>query len=514
MLMRLEQFRHALGKAVGEDDLKTLMPVRVLVFRKGDRHQPSGSILTGRDSFAILQIENVPPSPALQKDLARLLLESNVARMPAGWERGLMDLFSTLDVTGIRITLGKPIAQPNRDWARAHLIATSTEYYGKMRVILYNLRRGVPPDAAYRNALGKGPAEVEAEVDRYFAAGKFPTTEVSPRPLAPSDFRERTLDPAEAQLALADPLLPESRAAYEAMLRDKINVPQAYEGLALLAARDSHKEDALRQFASAMAAGSKSARCYIEYARLEPDNSLAITALRKAIALNPKLAEPHFLMARRETEAEKRIADLKAAATLDPRQLPYWEALAQAHIANGNFSEAAKAWAAAEQAAATGEDRARMRQARTAVEGQRLDYEEAQRRRVAEEKARDLERLKAEARAEVRALEARTNRGAPTSKPDEKVVPWWEGPKAEGRARGTLKQVDCVGRQLRVVLTSEDGKLVRLLIPDPARVTVMGSGDLTLACGPQKARRISVEYFPKPNPKLATAGEVAVIEFQ
>ena len=89
------------------------------------------------------------------------------------------------------------------------------------------------------------------------------------------------------------------------MLRDKINVPEAHEGLALLAARDGRKEDALRQFASAMAAGSKSARCYIEYARLEPDNSLAITALRKAIALNPKLAEPHFLMARRGDRSRK-----------------------------------------------------------------------------------------------------------------------------------------------------------------------------------------------------------------
>ena len=428
-----------------------------------------------------------------------------------------MDLFSTLEVTGIRITLGKPIAQPNRDWARAHLIATSTEYYGKMRVILYNLRRGVPPDAAYRNALGKGPAEVEAEVDRYFAAGNFPTTEVSPRPLAPSDFRERTLDPAETQLALADPLLPESRAAYEAMLRDKVNVPQAYEGLALLAARDGRKEDALRQFASAMAAGSKSARCFIEYARLEPDNSLAITALRKAIAFNPKLAEPHFLMARRETEAEKRIADLKAAATLDPRQLPYWEALAQAYIANGNFGEAAKAWARRR----TG--RRQRRGPRPHAAGPRRRGRAAPRLRRGPAPPRRRREGAGPGAPQGRSARrsagpgsARQPRRSRFRRPDEKVVPWWDGPKAEGRARGTLKQVDCVGRQLRVVLTSEDGKLVRLLIPDPARVTVMGSGDLTLACGPQqqKARRILVEYFPKPNPKLATAGEVAVIEFQ
>ena len=155
-----------------------------------------------------------------------------------------------------------------------------------------------------------------------------------------------------------------------------------------------------------------------------------------------------------------------------------------------------------------------MRQARTAVDGQRLDYQEAQRRRDAEEKARDLDRLKAEAVAEVHALEARANKGAPASKAGETVVPWWDGPKPEGRAKGALKQVDCLGLQLRLVLAADDGKTLRLLVPDPGRLTLIGSSEQTLACGPQKSRRVAIEYFPKPNAKLATAGEAAVIQFE
>ena len=38
--------------------------------------------------------------------------------------------------------------------------------------------------------------------------------------------------------------------------------------------------------------------------------------------------------------------------------------------------------------------------------------------------------------------------------------------------------------------------------------------DRTLGCGVQKPRRVTVGYFPKPNAKLGTAGEVATIEFQ
>jgi hypothetical protein len=33
-------------------------------------------------------------------------------------------------------------------------------------------------------------------------------------------------------------------------------------------------------------------------------------------------------------------------------------------------------------------------------------------------------------------------------------------------------------------------------------------------CGVQKPRRITVEYFPKANARLATAGEVATVDFQ
>ena len=52
-----------------------------------------------------------------------------------------------------------------------------------------------------------------------------------------------------------------------------------------------------------------------------------------------------------------------------------------------------------------------MHQARVAVEDQRLEYEEAEKRRKAEEDARDLARLKDEARAEVHALETKYGDG-------------------------------------------------------------------------------------------------------
>ena len=78
-----------------------------------------------------------------------------------------------------------------------------------------------------------------------------------------------------------------------------------------------------------------------------------------------------------------------------------------------------------------------------------------------------------------------------------------------------LKQVDCLGKRLRLVVQDDDHKTVKLLIADPAQVAVVGGeGELKLNCGAQKPRRVKVGYFPKTNAALATKGEVATIEFQ
>jgi len=74
--------------------------------------------------------------------------------------------------------------------------------------------------------------------------------------------------------------------------------------------------------------------------------------------------------------------------------------------------------------------------------------------------------------------------------------------------------VDCLGSRARLTVQTSGGAAIKLLIPDPSKIATSGAGDHTLGCGVQKARRVVIEYFPKPNAKLGTAGEVATIEFQ
>ena len=249
----------------------------------------------------------------------------------------------------------------------------------------------------------------------------------------------------------------------------------------------------------------------MEYARLEPDNSKALAALEKALKLNPKLAETYALIGRRQTDNVKRIQYLEKAAQLDSRNAGRWEEMAKACLEERAFDKAAQAWRNGEQAATTPEERARMEAGRRSIEQQRLDWEEAERQRLASEHERDIQKLKQQAIADLRAAEAKANAGKGVA--PGKVEAWWEGPKPDGHASGNLKRVDCLGRQLRLVVESDDHKLTNLLVPDTSSIAILGAGDEKLACGVQKPRRIVVEYIAKRNARTATVGEVATIQF-
>ncbi len=493
-LNQLEQTRHILGTVLGKADLTSIWPIRVLVLRSG---QPAPPVLS-RDSYVAALAAGSPIPRQWLRECVRILIESNARRMPGGIEPGLEDFYSTLRADGTKITLGDPLppAERNPNWARLHLIVIDPAYYGKLRVLLYNLQQGSDPDPAYRNALGKTPAEIDKEAAAYLAAGNFQTTIVGGRPLDPRrDFVVEKAEPPAPQIALAD--LKPTRAGYEALLKSAPDA--AHEGL--------------KEFAAATEAGSKSARAWLELARL--DREKAPAALAKAAELNAAWAEPHVLLADIETDPSRKLHQLKIAAGLEPRNAARWRALAEFNMAHNRYPEAAKAWAEAQTASADDAERTRMRDARLAIEQHRLDFEAAERRRREEEKQRGLQRVKDDAMARVRAAEERANRGAPPPPPDRKVVDWWEGPTPNAKLTGKLVQIDCVGRLMRLVLQPEDGKPVRLLVRDPGKIVVMNPiGEAAFSCGPQRPiRTVKVEYFTKNDPKLATVGEVATIEY-
>src|SRR5262249_41133820 len=151
-------------------NLTSPRPIRIFVFKNAREvaaYPSTAPVIAARDRLAILLAAGAAPPPAVNRETTRLLLESNVARMPASIENGLVALFSTIEINRIRPPLGKPVpaAERNHDWALVDMLATETEYYGKLRVIVYNLRRGIDIEAAYRNSVAKTPAEISRLAD-------------------------------------------------------------------------------------------------------------------------------------------------------------------------------------------------------------------------------------------------------------------------------------------------------------------------------------------------------------
>jgi hypothetical protein len=495
-----EEFRFALGTVVGKPDLQTDPPIRLIVSKA---FSLTGSLTRGRDRIIIPLAPDAPIPASVFREATKVLLEKNVARLPDEIERGLVDFFSTIEVRGVHVSWGAPppANERTRDWARIQLIATKPEYYGKLKVLMFNLLNGVADAPAYRNSIGKTKAEFETELDAYFRAGMFTACEGPNKPLnVQRDLVVKPLDAGDVELAMADLLNADSRATYEKMLKNRKYSTEACEGLALLAIAEKDAPSAKMYLQKATDAQSRNGAIWLAYALQEDDRVKSNEALDQALALDSNLAEAHY-----EKGVRRHLpAQLKTATTLEPRMAKYWDALAQVYLDDNQFPEAGRAWRSAERAAIDPAEKEKMHQSWQVIEKEKLDYGDSEKKRVADEKERDLQKLKDKALAELHASEAKINKSlgeTGTANPAVPVVPWDEAQPIT--VTGVLKQVDCLGKQTRVTIEGGDDRqvVVKLLVRDRKG----------LACGAQKARPVTVEYYPKPDARLGTSGEVAAI---
>ncbi len=512
-----EQLRFVLGRLLGIDDLQANPKVRLVIFKDArDASQngatPAPLLAEGRNRRVIVMISGQKLSVTTIRQLTKMFIERNTGRLPPEFERGVESFLTTLEVDGAHVKWGAPPADADRDWARVALLATRPEYAGRAGILLFNLQKGAPEVPAYHNAFNQTKAEIEAEVDRFWAAKQFAAVDAPSRALnAQRDFDIHQLDGDVAELELADLLTAQSEGIYRRLISKQVRVVDCYEGLALMALARKDSAAAGEYLDEAVAAGSRNAAILIRYARMEKDADKAREALKKAVLADMNSAEAHHEYAERLTGQEQ-IKELGAAAKLAPQNMEYQADLARAYLAAKQFAAAARAWTAAEQAATNDADREKMIEARLQIESQRLDAEAAERKRQQEEERKDVERVKAEEIARIRAAEAKAN-GTLDSGTAAKAIPWWDGPNAPNRVEGTLRQVDCLGTRIRLVILTKDKKTVRLLISDMSNVAVKGD-PVSFACGVQKPRQIVIDYIPKADAKLGTAGEVAGIDLE
>jgi len=516
-LMYLEQFREALRILTGKEEMGLVWPIDVVVFKNPkDAPALNGDFVLGREARMEIASETEAFSRETLKALARLLVYENTAGLPKSMETALIDLVSTLRTDGAHITLGDPVPEAERshDWALLHLVISKPDYLDRAHILLTNLQQSGDLDAACRNAFQKSAAQINQEADDYLKAGNFVPVSISGRAINVRYKKLEQLDRQDVLALHADLLMaagsPDAARAYS------FGGPRAAEGLGLLALKDQKRDEAGELFDAAVNAGTLDARPWLEDGRLDADRAMARADFERAASLNPRWAEPYIQMADLEFEPDKRAALLKKAAALDPRNVELWQTLASAETAARNFTEAQKAWGGAERAAATDQERARIHQVRLQQDQQQIDLEKADRKRIAEEKAQDLARVKAQSDAAIHAAEEAARKKL---NPDGAPVPanavWMDELKGNAFVDGMFLRLECLSGDLaRMVIKTSDGKTVQLLIRSPSQISMSG-GDKTMGCGAQSGSpQVHVEYDAKPDAKMRTTGDVTSIQFR
>ena len=532
-LNHLEQFRYAVGEAAGKPEPALPWPVTVVV-RKAGKGVPAPFVGFSRDGWILSWPAGSQPPAAVFRDFARIIIDHNVPRpMPPGFEAALASLYSTLQVQGQRLTLGAPPPAPERtiEWAALHRLAIAEESASRAHVFFSNLANGAEEEIAWRNAFGP-PAErswtpkMRDAAAAYLQAGQFATRSMMGRLVPEREFHEIPALPSRIRLLPGDLALgrgappAEIRAAYEAALNEKPS-PAGHEGRALALLLEKRTEDARQELVAATSAEGAGPRAYYELARLEKDPAGKQKLLELAVKLNIQWADPFLALAALEPGPIRRAAHLKKAASLRPRDPQIWLELAQAQFDAKQFAEAEKSMRMALGAAPDPAAQAELTRRFEDFEQAKSDAEAAARKKERDEEKADLDRVRNEALERIHQAEQTANEKAGPvqgAAPGQKIENWWDGPPTKALS-ATLKRVDCLGKRARLIVDNA-GQPLRLLIPDSGNILVLGpdgnpaAEKARLACGPQRpARRVKIEYTPRPDAAAGTAGDAVSLQF-
>lgn len=507
-------------------------PVRVMLFRsardfapfrRGESHR--GLFLSGAERDWIL----VPDSGgdtlrALRHELVHLMLRHALpSPLPAWLEEGLADYYSTMEISGGSVRLGKAPAShlhwlKNEAWMDAARLSALrpaddasldrrmiTVFYAqswalvrwmmleggsaKTGGLLSKLAGGLSQDAAFREVYGATIAQA-LERARLLA-------ERLPEDAAPD---VRTAGPGTSIAAIArEPLPPPlpDVIRVEALLdagrdRDAERLGRetarrhpssaaAETLLGSLALRSGDFERAREHLERAIALGGAGARTQFEYAMLLRDmkgpDALIEQSLRQAVAAEPGFSEA-WLVLGNWLLAKGRAADaapcLEKAASLDPQRSVAWEAWGRALLQLG--------------------DRQRAREAASKALLSAVTPEQSEM-----------------ARALMREVETRPAQ-APKPAPPVQTPAGWQPREGDARAEGRLVEIRCEDARLlfriEVKPRTARAQAVNVLLetskPNLVMLRGKSEGRREFLCGEQKpAPPVAAGYIAAPPPQPA-----------
>jgi tetratricopeptide (TPR) repeat protein len=532
--------------------------VRIVAFanrREYESYQPNEYAAAfylggeGRD-YIVMSALGSENFPVAVHEYTHLWLKHTGIELPIWLNEGLAEIHSTLQQSGNRVGMGHPIpgrlyelrdkkwlplarvitvrhsdpeySEKNRagvfyseSWLLAHMLYLSDEFRPKWSDFVRALLENGSTEHAFRVAYGKSVDEMEKALRRYAAGTGMNAVFFPGRLEKPSEAPVvAPAAPLESGLVLAELLgfLQKYEAAeriFEDLARQYPQDPQVAESRGLIAWQNRHLDAAKQHFGHALELKSSNAKMLIDYGKLvySEDPEKAAQALERAVELDASQREAHemlgyLLFSRRDFAGT--VKHLVAVKEITPeRAFQTLSTLAWAQYETGKKEDAR-----------LNAEKAR-KYARGAVETNRAD----ELLRFLSEPPRPQQQAALPERAA--GSEAATGEPAPAPRLRRRD----ETPGTASRElrihheetresfSGPLHQLDCLSAGARIHVRSGQRRLT-FVITDPGQVFIRGGAvTMDFSCGAQKPRRVTVEYVPKPDAKLGTAGVVRVLEF-
>ncbi len=527
----------------------TPLPVRIIGFRSDKEFEPyrpkdfaEAYYLGGPDrDYIVMRSITTEAFPAAVHEYMHLLTKHSDLTLPLWLNEGLAELFSTLTPIGDKVRVGAyfpgriealrkaswidletlmAIGQDSpyynereragvfysQSWILTHLLYFSDEYRSKFGELLDGFSDGSDRGAILQRIYGKTPAAVQKDLARYAFGGGLKSARIRVKLERSAEKPQvRPATALESGLALASllALVDKTAAAkerYAALARQHPDNVEVQEALGYIALRNDSQQEARRHFSRAAEIGSSNAKMYFDYAGLLHRTGEADAVeplLRKALALNPGFAEARYRLGfelYRRHQYKEALDELGHFVRVTPEQAcEFFHVLA---LTLDGLDLHDRAVVAAKRA---------REHARSASEVETTE--------------RLIQFVNREKRVEAQLVPVPADASTAPPRLAQPLPP--EAPARDGEAKrtvfvlGVLRQVDCLDKMARIRL-DVDGKEMAFLISDPHRVLIEGSDEYAIDfnCGPQPPKRILVEFEPRDDETLGTAGIVVSIEFK
>jgi Flp pilus assembly protein TadD len=543
--LRFEQMRAIFGTLFSKSKLNAPTPLQVVAFRTQDGFMPYvprvkgtpvslASFLETSDdgNFIALDISSPDAYTSAARDYSRLLLRENFPVMPAWFEEGFAEYFSTIKVTGQQVEYGNPPAQyttvlANPQWTpiatvfattrekmpQADALLIQAESWLAVRYLFANNRlvdafkylqlaqiQHVPPADAIEQAFGADAASFEKQLRDSVVSNNSVTHSGLPE-IHDDPYSTKKLTDPQAQGVLADvhahsdQYFQQALTELQSVLKSDSNSRVANRALGYWYLRNNQPPQAEAPLARAISLNDVDLQAhYLLGATLlkreaQEGNSKRLTLnaeqeLGRAIDLDREFAAPRSAMASAlflDGKFDDAIQSAKQAIALYPGEEQFQAQLAHVYILTERW-DSARAVLTRLQSSDNPAIRDKATETLASLEATR--QQAAAKKKEREAAMRDPTASKWKMTPEVAAENARESSDDDSANLDKRKTLFLSG---------ELLSIDCSHQPEAFVTVRKSQKTIRLYTGDYAKLIVMGSDEFSCDW---RNKKVLVNYKP------------------